>query len=358
MVGCATSVVQVNGTIVDWLLEVDNPSARYLALRDLLRRPTDDSEMEEARSAILQSAAVRAILAAQYPAGYWVRPDRGYSPKYRSTIWQLLILADLGAPATDPIGRACVHVMAAALRAGRGADRGTVAATGALFSAHRHSTGLYPCLNGDLLWVLTYFGYQGHPIVGGVTEALAGLVLGDGWACVRNSSRAGDRTTWQPCIWGCVKVLKGLGAAPASQRSPTVRQAIESGTAFLLAHELSRDQRPTLAQSGSQWLRFGFPLGYGSDLLEALLTLRGLGVPPELLPASRELSAVILEKRDETGRWRLERALPNAWAGLGALGEPNKWITLRALAALDWLASSRITSVPDGPTHPRLLPGQ
>jgi len=356
VVGCATSVVQVNGTIVDWLLEADNPSARYLTLRDLLCRPVDDPEMAEARSAILQSAAVRAILAAQYPAGYWIKPDRGYSPKYRSTIWQLLILADLGAPTTDPIGRACTHVMAATLRAGHGAA--TDGATGALFSAHRHSTGQYPCLNGDLLWMLTHFGYYGHPIVGGVTEALARSVLVDGWTCVRNSFRAGDRTTWQPCIWGCVKVLKGLGAVPASQRSPTVRRAIERGAAFLLAHELTRVQRPTLAQSGSQWLRFGFPLGYGSDLLEALLTLRGLGLSTELLPASRELSTAILEKRDETGRWRLEWALPDTWADFGAPGEPNKWITLRALAALAWLASSRITSVPDGPTHPRLLPGQ
>jgi hypothetical protein len=320
-------VVKVNGTTVDWLLEADNPSARYLTLRDLLCRPAGDSEMAEARSAVLQMVAVQTILAAQYPAGYWVKPDRGYSPRYRSTIWQLLILADLGTPATDAIGRACAHVMTAALREDRD-----------LFSAHRHSTGLYPCLNGDLLRALAHFGYQGHPIVRSVTEGLARCVLVDGWACVRNSSRTGGRATWQPCIWGCIKVLRGLGAVPASQRSPAVRLAVEHGTTFILAHELSQDQRPTLAQADSQWLRFGFPLGYGSDLLEALLTLRELGLSPELLPA-QNLSAFILGKRDEAGHWRLERALSNTWAGFGAEGESNKWITLRALAALDWLAS-------------------
>jgi hypothetical protein len=29
------------------------------------------------------------------PAGNWVKP--GYSPKYRSTVWALILLAELGA---------------------------------------------------------------------------------------------------------------------------------------------------------------------------------------------------------------------------------------------------------------------
>jgi hypothetical protein len=35
-----------------WLLEAANPSARYLALTDLLERPADDPEVVAARSAI------------------------------------------------------------------------------------------------------------------------------------------------------------------------------------------------------------------------------------------------------------------------------------------------------------------
>ena len=84
-------------TPLSWLLDTDNPSARYLALRDLLDRPADDSELVAARSAIVRSAPVRAILDAQYPAGYWIKPDRGYSPKHKATIWQLIFLSDLGA---------------------------------------------------------------------------------------------------------------------------------------------------------------------------------------------------------------------------------------------------------------------
>ena len=80
----------------------------------------------------------------------------------------------------------------------------------------------------------------------------------------------------------------------------------------------------------SHWLRFGFPLGYGSDLLEALLVLTELGA----VPGQERAIQIVLGKRDALGRWRLERALPNTWADFGATGEPNKWVTLRALRVL------------------------
>jgi hypothetical protein len=259
------------------------------------------------------------ILAAQYPAGYWIKPDRGYSPKYRATIWQLVFLADLGAPRTPAIARACEHAIDHALRPGD-----------ALFCAHEHSTGLYPCLNGDMLRVLWHFEYGHHPATEAVSEALAGRVLREGWVCVRNGARTADKATWQPCVWGCVKVLRGLAAIPSARRSHAVREAIEQGVGFLLDRDLSRDQRPALIPERSRWLRFGFPLGYGSDLLEALLALAEMGVA---CGQPRALDAV-LSKRDAEGRWALERATLRTWADFGREGQPNKWVTLRALKAL------------------------
>ena len=50
-----------------------------------------------------------------------------------------------------------------------------------------------------------------------------------------------------------------------------MRQAAERGVTYLLSLDLARDQRPAHVDVPSHWLRFGFPLGYGSDLLEALL---------------------------------------------------------------------------------------
>ena len=96
----------MDDALLNWLLEPDNPSARLLALRDWMGRSEDDDEVVAARASIMSSPPVRAILDAQYPDGYWVKPDRGYSPKYKASIWQLIFLADLGARRTEPVARA------------------------------------------------------------------------------------------------------------------------------------------------------------------------------------------------------------------------------------------------------------
>ena len=82
-----------------WLLEPDaaNPGVRYLALRHLLDRPADDREVQLAQQAVMTSGPVPAILDAQDPAGFWVKPGTGYGPKYRGTEWQVIFLGELGA---------------------------------------------------------------------------------------------------------------------------------------------------------------------------------------------------------------------------------------------------------------------
>jgi hypothetical protein len=312
--------------LLEWLLQPENPSARYLALRHLLDRPEDDPQVVEARVAIHDFPPVRAILGAQYPAGYWIKPDRGYSPRYRATIWQLVFLTDLGATPTEDIVRACEHVLANALRTDH-----------SLFSAHAHSTGIWPCLNGDLARAFTRLGLGDHPAVRAVIAALAERVLVDGWICVRNGKRIKEKETWQPCLWGCVKVLRGFASIPEAQRSFAVRQAIGRGATFLHQHDLAQDQRPALVDEPSHWLRLGFPLGYGSDLLEALLALVEVGV----VPNQERALQTIRQKRDEAGRWRLEHALTGTWADFGAQGTPSKWVTIRALQVLR--AASRAT---------------
>ena len=94
----------VNGEPLPWLLERDsqNPGVRYFALRDLLDRPVDDQEVVAARCALMSTGPVPAILAAQDPEGYWVEPGPGYRPKYRSTVWSVIMLAQVGADGNDP----------------------------------------------------------------------------------------------------------------------------------------------------------------------------------------------------------------------------------------------------------------
>jgi len=86
--------------IISWLLEPENPNVRYFTLVDLLDRPGNDPEVTRARKQLMKTDPVAAILAAQHPDGYWSHPGGGYTPSYKSTLYQILFLAEFG---TDPV---------------------------------------------------------------------------------------------------------------------------------------------------------------------------------------------------------------------------------------------------------------
>lgn len=67
--------------------------------------------MQEAKAAIMDSAIVREIFAAQHPDGYW-KKGTGYWPQYKGTVWQLVLLADLGVDGEDErVQRGCEQVL-------------------------------------------------------------------------------------------------------------------------------------------------------------------------------------------------------------------------------------------------------
>jgi hypothetical protein len=84
---------QLKGDSVSWLLEKDDPGVRYLALRDLMELPADSRELRAARNAAHQQGPIAAILDEMEETGYWARPGPGYNPKYRSTVWSIVLLA-------------------------------------------------------------------------------------------------------------------------------------------------------------------------------------------------------------------------------------------------------------------------
>ena len=108
---------QLNGDTLAWLLEHDNPGVRYLALRDLLELPADDNELLAAQELAHTNGPISAILNEMHEAGYWVKSGPGYNPKYRSTVWAVILLGQLGASIEidKRIERACRYLLENAL---------------------------------------------------------------------------------------------------------------------------------------------------------------------------------------------------------------------------------------------------
>ena len=87
------------------------------------------------------------------------------------------------------------------------------------------------------------------------------------------------------------------------------------------------------AKPSSSWFKFGYPIGYITDVLQNLEALAAAGV----IGDSRLNGALALveEKQDEFGRWKLEHTYNGKmWADIERRGEPSKWVTLRAVKVL------------------------
>jgi hypothetical protein len=139
----------------------------------------------------------------------------------------------------------------------------------------------------------------------------------------------------KPCAWGATKIMLAFAQLPQERRTPLIERAIQQGLDFLLGTDPARADYPTRhgAKPGREWWKFGFPVFYITDILqivEALVAL-GHGADPSLANALQ----LIHEKQDAHGRWALEFGYPGkTWVDYGALNEPNKWVTLRALKVL------------------------
>lgn len=328
---------QINGDSVTWLLEPDEPGVRYLALRDLMDCAPDDPELCAAQEQAHTGGPIATILAHMDEAGYWAEPGPGYNPKYRSSVWSVIMLAQLGASIAqdERIGRACAYVLDYTLTAG-----GQFTTSGA-------PSGTADCLQGNLCCALLDLGCD-DPRLEAAMEWMARTVTGDGLAPA--SDRHADRRYYAgkcgplfacgsnnglPCAWGAVKVMLALGKWPIERRTPLIERAIEQGVDFLLSIDPVTAAYPTgySDKPSGNWWKFGFPVFYVTDLLQNVEGLVSLsyGHDPRLGAAL----ACIRQKQDAQGRWALEYDYGGkTWVEFGPKKQPNKWVTLRALKVL------------------------
>ena len=102
----------LNADPTGWLLETDNPSVRYFTLTGILEESPSDKEVVTSKAGIMETGMVPDILGKQNPDGYWGDPKKFYTEKYTGTVWQLMILAELGAGGNNPqIARACEFIL-------------------------------------------------------------------------------------------------------------------------------------------------------------------------------------------------------------------------------------------------------
>jgi hypothetical protein len=330
---------QLQKDSLPWLLESDTPGVRYLALRDLLSVASDSPELKSARKLAHKVGPIAEVLSQMSKEGYWVKPGPGYSPKYTSTVWSVIMLAQLGALASadKQIEQACKYLLDHALTEG---GQFTAIASGA-------PSGTADCIQGNLLWSLMELGYD-DPRLKSAYEWMARTVTGDGVAPMAEKDApvryyagkcgptfACGANNKLPCAWGGVKVMLAFSKLAAKQRTPLIKKAIQHGVDFFFSVDPATAEYPAgyADKPSGNWWKFGFPVFYVSDILQIAEALVGLGYGNA--PRLASTLKFIREKQDSDGRWPLEYDYTGkTWIDFGKKKQPNKWVTLRALRVL------------------------
>jgi len=317
----------------EWLLEGNNPSVKYLTLCEILEKSDAAPEIKTARRDIMETGIVPKILAEQSSGGYWEKEEDFYiRTKYRGTVWQLIILAELMADLEDPrIKKACEFV----LRWSQDWESGGFSYRGSKSKGGQHS-GVIPCLTGNMTWCMIRFGYLDDPriqrAIGWITATSrfddGGGKIPEGWPYDRWDQCWGKHT----CMSGVVKGLKALAEIPQEKRDEDIQSFIQNAAEFILMHHLYKRSHDPTKTAKPKWTKLWFPWMWDVDMLEMLLILTGLGYKDNRMEDAVHL---ILDKQDKRGRWNLEMTYNGRFqVNIEKKGKPSKWVTLNALRAL------------------------
>jgi hypothetical protein len=333
---------RLHGDPLPWLLDEANPAVRHLALRQLLDRDPADPDVLAEQSAAMEAPPIATILAAQSPEGWWSKPGSGYLPKYRSSVWQVIFLDQLGADGRDRRVNAGCEYLLEHTQASNGGF-GAVTSGG---SVPPPSSVLH-CINGNLLRALLGFGWLDDDRVQRSLAWQAAAITGDGDIRFYKSSLPGPgfrcgANGGEPCAWGATKAVLALARVPADRRSAPVRHALDAGVQFLFSRDPATADYPMgygNVKPNRSWFKLGFPSGYVTDVLQVLEALCEAGAAGD--PRMRAAVDWLLDQQDGQGRWSNDYAYEGKMVcDIDRPGEPSRWVTLRACRVLKAVAAA------------------
>jgi hypothetical protein len=309
--------------VLDWLLDSD-PAIRWQVLRDLTDASDEAVAAERARVGTEGWGAT--VLALQGADGAW--DGRAWNPGWDSTMHALWLLWLFGLdPASDPAQQALALVRERVTWRGSGPPQ---CDGNAYFEGE-----IEPCINGQVAAAGAYFGQD----VRGLIERLGGEQLADGgWNCeAENGSTRGSFNTTICVLEALLAYEQAFGSDPA------VTAVRRRGEDYLLERQLFRrlstgEVIEEDRMSGADWTQFSFPGWWQYDVLRGLDYLRSAGVRAD--ERVSEALDLVVSKQGADGRWLFDAA----YDGINMLdmgervGQPNRWITLRALRVLKWAA--------------------
>ena len=336
---------------LEWLLGEDNPAISVLTRRTLLGQ-ADDAAVGRLWARRNDYPPITAILDAQRDDGSWEVPQRDYQ-KYRGSLWQLVFLGELWADGTDERLQRAADYAFSRQKANGG------------WSANPKASYEMPCLTANVGRGLARMGWARDARV---AHALDSIVQGYRTLGFIGCSDMQPFSLNGYCHMLTPKVLMVLGEVPHELWPEGATELRDACVAALRDKEVFRslpaefkefqaeiwpvpkaqreqareaflaEHAPLHYSDKPGWLRFGFPLSYNSDALEALAAL--VAVSERRRPEYEPAIEAVERAADGPMRWPLKTSFNGKMIGdVECKGAPSKWLTLRALQVLEWFAA-------------------
>ena len=342
--------------VVDWLLSHESPPIRYFALRDLKGASLSDSSASRIQSEIAEWGPVAGLLAKQDSKGYWAFPEDCYWPKWSATVWNIILLGEMGiSPSHPSVVAGCEYLLNTAMSQDKSWPPKSQS------GPESYPVLWEPCVTGNMARTLAVFGYEHDPRVQLMFEFLVKTQLPDGgWNCefggwgvkIHHSS-----------FMSTVEPLWAFSALDRSLLPRGSKEVVDRAAEFMLMHQLYKSDR-TGKVINEEWTKLHFPLFYFYDILHGLRVLADLGYgsdervsdalqliqQKQLTDRTWPMESTYVNalrwnymKDPTTGAWHEERrentaVIPEIYHQLGRVGDRNPWITLNVLRTLKKLA--------------------
>jgi len=226
---------------VPWLLDPGNPSARFLTLKHIFRKPAAALLEEQAR--ILTWAPVLKLRRHWAATNFWGRATDPYYGGPMGNFGTLFLLTQLGTPRIPETDAVCEIL----LERGRMPDGS--------FAPGEKTAAPWLAYTGIALQILTHFGYEDDPRTQQAWDVLTQTVQ-------KHPDTLGCTLAGRGCRAAAVKALGALLHRDGDRPLDSDAETIEILCTFLLSHSYEWDGRDI------DWTLPRFPRYYDTDLVE------------------------------------------------------------------------------------------
>ncbi|KNY26937.1 hypothetical protein [Pseudobacteroides cellulosolvens] len=249
-----------------------------------------------------------------------------YVPNYKSTLWTLILLADIN---TDIKNKSFLKPLKII------SDHFFDKQIGIFTIGKSHFP--IPCLNGNMLYLYSYFEYGKEDVIDKVVDFFSqyqrfddgDFVTPSSFPYCFNRSCYGKHT----CYWGVVKLLKGLSFIRTDKRSDEVQGLISKCIDFILLHEVCFSSHNKSEYIHTNIKHLTFPNMYQGDFLEILWLLKREQVKSVHIQRALNL---LKNKMGSDLTWKIERQVKDLIIPIGKKSYGNEFVTNRAREVLEY----------------------